>query len=63
VTVVDQTNVAELFDAVTIYVCITCGHSGEPEGEPRPGAILAAATAKAAEGTGVTVRPVRCLGR
>jgi predicted metal-binding protein len=32
-----------------------------PEGEPRPGAILAAATAKSAEGTGVTVRPVRCL--
>jgi predicted metal-binding protein len=64
VTAADQTNMADtepLIDAATIYVCITCRHSGEPEGEPRPGAILAAATAKAAEGTGVTVRPVRCL--
>jgi predicted metal-binding protein len=64
VTIVDQTNVADTeasIDTATIYVCITCRHSGEPEGEPCPGAILAAATANAAEGTGVTVRPVRCL--
>ena len=32
-----------------------------PESEPRPGAVLADATVKAAEGTGVTVRRVRCL--
>jgi predicted metal-binding protein len=64
VTIIDQTNMADteaLNDAATIYVCITCRHSGEPECEPCAGAILAAATAKAAEGTGVTVRPVRCL--
>jgi predicted metal-binding protein len=45
----------------TVYVCITCRHLGEPENEPRPGAILAAATAKAAEGSAVVIRPVRCL--
>jgi predicted metal-binding protein len=48
-------------DAAIVYVCITCQRAGEPESEPRPGAILAAATARAAEGTGVTVRQVRCL--
>ncbi len=48
-------------DAAIIYVCITCRHPGEPECEPRPGAVLAAATAKAAEGSGVVVRHVRCL--
>jgi predicted metal-binding protein len=64
VTVVDQTNVADTrasTDAAIIYVCITCRRAGEPECEPRPGTILAEATAKAAEGTEVTVRPVRCL--
>ncbi len=48
-------------DAPTIYVCITCRHPGEPEREPRPGAILAETTAKAAEGTSVNVRRIRCL--
>jgi hypothetical protein len=48
-------------DAPIIYVCITCRRAGEPESEPRPGAILAEATAKAAAGSGVVVRPVRCL--
>jgi len=48
-------------DAATVYVCITCRHPGGPESEPRPGAILAAATAKAAEGSGVVIKPVRCL--
>jgi predicted metal-binding protein len=48
-------------EAATVYVCITCQRAGVPEREPRPGAILAEATAKAAEGTGVTVRRVRCL--
>jgi predicted metal-binding protein len=53
----------------TIYVCVTCrrpadssSESGsEPDDEPRPGAILAAATAQAAAGTEVDVRPIRCL--
>ncbi len=48
-------------DAPIVYVCITCKRAGEPESEPRPGAILAAATARAAAGTAVDVRQVRCL--
>jgi predicted metal-binding protein len=47
--------------AATVYVCITCRHPGGPDTEPRPGAMLAAATAKAAEGSGVVIKPVRCL--
>ena len=63
-TVVEQTNMSDTkasTDAAIIYVCITCRRADEPEADPRPGAILAAATAKAAEGTGVVVRPVQCL--
>jgi predicted metal-binding protein len=48
-------------EAATIYVCITCRASAAPEEEPRPGALLAAATAKAAAGTEVVVKPIRCL--
>jgi len=47
--------------AATIYVCITCRKAGEPDSEPRPGALLADATASAAQNSGVTVRRVRCL--
>ncbi len=64
VTVVEQRNVADpeaSTDAPIIYVCITCRRAGEPESEPRPGTILAEATAKAAAGSGVVVRPVKCL--
>ncbi len=60
----DQTQVATaaaVTGAATVYVCITCQRAGVPESEPRPGAVLADATVKAAEGTGVTVRRVRCL--
>jgi predicted metal-binding protein len=49
------------FDAPMIYVCVTCRRLGEPETEPRPGALLARATADAAAGSGVVVRQVRCL--
>src|SRR5262249_60286121 len=56
-----RTDAAASTDAATVYVCITCRHPGEGESEPRPGAILAAATAQAAEGSGVVIRPVRCL--
>src|SRR5262249_17828224 len=45
----------------TGYVCITCRRAGEPDAEPRPGALLAEATARAAQNSGVTVRRVRCL--
>jgi len=44
-----------------IYVCITCRRAGEPDVEPRPGALLADATEKAAAGTAVEVRRLRCL--
>jgi predicted metal-binding protein len=47
--------------AITIYVCVTC-RGGKPlDLVPVPGEVLAAATAGAAEGTGITVRPIRCL--
>jgi predicted metal-binding protein len=48
-----------------IYVCTTCKQQGQPEtdsaNEVRPGTRLAAATERAAEGSGVTVRRLRCL--
>ena len=48
-------------DTPTIYVCTTCKRAGEPDNEPRPGALLAAATEQVAGGTEVIVRRVRCL--
>jgi len=47
--------------ATTIYVCMTCRRAGDPKADPAPGLRLALATSRAAEGTGVTVRRVRCL--
>ena len=47
--------------STTIYVCITCRRAGDPEDGVRPGLLLARATARAAQGTGVTVRQVLCL--
>jgi predicted metal-binding protein len=47
--------------AVTVYVCITCRGPSGVYSDPRPGVQLAAATAKAAEGTGVTVCTLECL--
>jgi predicted metal-binding protein len=44
-----------------IYVCVTCRRAGEPDAEPRPGALLADATERAAAGTEVEVRRLRCL--
>lgn len=44
-----------------IYICVTCRGIGEPESNPLPGAILAAATERAAAGTEVEVRRLRCL--
>ena len=63
-TNLDQTNgggTRASSDAATVYVCITCRHAGDGDCEPRPGAVLAAATAEAAQGTGILVRQVRCL--
>jgi len=51
--------------APLVYVCTTCRRQGaqdaELDCEPRPGALLAAATERAATGTEVTVRRLRCL--
>jgi predicted metal-binding protein len=47
--------------APLIYVCVTCRRAGEPDAEPRPGALLAEATEQAAAGTEVEVRRLRCL--
>jgi predicted metal-binding protein len=47
--------------APLIYVCVTCRRAGEPDGEPRPGVLLAEATEQAAAGRDVTVRRLRCL--
>jgi len=44
-----------------IYVCTTCRQPDGSEDQPRPGAALAAATARAAENTGIVVHPMRCL--
>lgn len=46
----------------TVYVCVTCRKAGAADEDPRPGALLAAAAARAANGTGVTVTGVECLG-
>ena len=48
-------------DLATVYVCITCRRADDPDAEPRPGALLADATVRAAQGSGVAVRRVRCL--
>jgi predicted metal-binding protein len=51
--------------APVVYVCITCrgrdGEGDEPNAETRPGARLAAATERAAAGTEVVVRRLRCF--
>jgi predicted metal-binding protein len=47
--------------APMIYVCTTCRRTGEPDSEPRPGALLAEATEHAANGTEVIVRRLKCL--
>ena len=57
----DDADGAAATDAPVIYVCITCRPVGDPDSPARPGAILAAATARAAAGTEVQVRPMRCL--
>jgi predicted metal-binding protein len=48
-------------DAAIIYVCITCRGPDGLVRDPLPGQLLAAATVAAAQGTGIRVRPIRCL--
>jgi len=49
----------------TVYVCVTCrgpsGETGELNPDARPGMRLAAATERAAAGTEVVVRRLRCF--
>ena len=47
--------------APIVYVCVTCRGVGEQDCEPRPGALLADAVERAAIGTEVTVRRLRCF--
>jgi predicted metal-binding protein len=60
-TAEDEDQVIAADSAMTIYVCITCRREGDPEDGVRPGLLLARATARAAEGTCLIVRQVRCL--
>jgi predicted metal-binding protein len=52
---------AAVATATTIYVCVSCRGGADDEPVPTPGALLAAATRRAAAGTGITVLGVRCL--
>jgi predicted metal-binding protein len=61
-THIDDDTRIEAHAGATIYVCVTCRQDGDPEGEERPGEMLARATARAAEGTGIGVRRIICLG-
>jgi predicted metal-binding protein len=58
---IPATDVSASTDVATIYVCITCRGPDGLVRDPLPGAQLAAATAQAAAGTGIAVRPIRCL--
>ncbi|HZJ12534.1 MAG TPA: DUF1636 family protein [Methyloceanibacter sp.] len=60
-TAEDEDRKIEAAASTTIYVCITCRRAGDPEKGVCPGLLLARETARAAEGTGVAVRQVRCL--
>jgi predicted metal-binding protein len=52
---------AEASGAPVVYVCVTCRQAGDLDREPRPGALLAEAAERAALGTEVEVRRLRCL--
>ena len=60
-TEADEERGVEIATSMTIYVCITCRRVGDPEEGVRPGLLLARETARAAQGSGITVRQVRCL--
>jgi predicted metal-binding protein len=60
-TAEDEDRDIEAMTSMTIYVCITCRRAGDPEEGMRPGLVLARETARAADGSGVNVRQIRCL--
>jgi len=47
--------------APIVYVCITCRGTGEQDSDPRPGALLADAVERAAAGSDIAVRRLRCF--
>jgi predicted metal-binding protein len=57
----DAANSAAASNAPVVYVCSSCKRAGESDRVPTPGALLAAATTRAAAGTAVEVRHIRCL--
>ena len=57
----DADGEAQKSASTVIYVCTTCRRPEDPEDYPRPGAGLATATIRAAEGSGIAVQPLRCL--
>ncbi|HTZ03692.1 MAG TPA: DUF1636 family protein, partial [Xanthobacteraceae bacterium] len=52
---------APIVQSPMIYVCVTCRGADEGDREPRPGELLAAATERAAAGTEVEVRRLKCF--
>ena len=60
-TEADEDRHVEAATSMTVYVCITCKRASDPEDGVRPGLVLARETARAAQGSGVTVRQVKCL--
>jgi predicted metal-binding protein len=46
----------------TVLVCSTCRREDELDADPRPGSLLAEDARRAADGSGVEVRQVACLG-
>jgi predicted metal-binding protein len=60
-TAEDEDRDIEAPAAMTIYVCITCRRAGDPDDGVRPGLLLARETARQADGSGVSVRQIRCL--
>ena len=56
-----EDSTATVPDGPVVYVCVTCRKAGDADNGPRAGLLLAEATAEAARGTGVTVRPIECL--
>ena len=66
VRVVSESQTTDQADAgastvAIIYVCTTCRGPDGLVRDPLPGQLLAAATIAAAHGTGIQVRPIRCL--
>ena len=60
-TAVELARPTRTASAITIYVCVTCRGGRPLDLVPVPGEVLATATARAAEGTGIAVRPIHCL--